>query len=636
MSFPRSTTPLNQPIYAPCLQTTVFDVVQLTGYLGSAVVPPPPNMWSTATLAFQDGQSFLVTAPSTSASVTLRSPGTQILTITLSFPNPVMPGYPTTTTTKAFVRTVLVGINLGTLAAEMTKDSPEPLLLAEPFLLVHLARNGAAASAAIIPMTLAGRPWPLNTAAGAGYVRFDGDDAVRLARAAQDLMVHRALAVAPPELWRAPEGIYFVFENSLLYVGLTPGLPPLVETLREALANDATRGYTPMRTPAVIAALGAILTYAPRATTAGTLYGASQLTSPPNRHGAILPPRSTANWARALQLAATRNRVLDQTSAAQYQNVLAPRDLDRDEGVLRWLYVYAAGACTLVRRLGESLQWPAAGQPRFPASMFVYNAREATQTAIIVDTTRGAEAATASRQYVVALQTRLGLLSQPGVPDIANLPTFSAGIPRAIAPDAQARQILGQNKRQGDLLIREGDELLRLRSSTGEIARVRQAASIQATAPAGHPGEVQQTAGGVVLEPTGQFARVLTRAVCGFSAEVVASGTGIPFWLAPGQIDSVLNDVQDDSETQRSWGDVAGLPTSPMVDAASPDSSRSLGMASLPEGGGVRIWPSAGAAVPDNAIDVVVGPVDISRVDRTQNEAEPFEDLLNVLLQGQV
>ena len=178
--------------------------------------------------------------------------------------------------------------------------------------------------------------------------------------------------------------------------------------------------------------------------------------------------------------------------------------------------------------------------------------------------------------------------------------------------------------------------LMRLRSSTGEIARVRQAAAVQTTAPSAHPGEGQQTSGGVVLEPTGQFAQVLTRAVCGFSSEAVATGTGLPFWLSPGQIDSVLNDVQDDSETQRSWGTATGLPTTPMANAASTDSSRSFGMASLPEGGGVRVWPFAGAAVADNAIEVVVGPVDISRVDRTQNEAEPFEDLLNVLLQGQV
>lgn len=66
------------------------------------------------------------------------------------------------------------------------------------------------------------------------------------------------------------------------------------------------------------------------------------------------------------------------------------------------------------------------------------------------------------------------------------------------------------------------------------------------------------------------------------------------------------------------------------------DPTRALAQATLPEGGGVRYWPTSDTSLSDNAIDIVVGPVDTSRIDRAFNGAEPFQDLLNVLVQGKV
>ena len=626
--------PYNEMLVAPALVDVVFDIEKITGIAFSFA--DAARKWSIADLVFSDGQQISgITAASTT--INFRCPGAHNCTITLHYGLATDKGYKAGQHFQIFERTVLVGISLTNFAIAIVNDDPpadgKPMLYGELFALTHLGQNRGEASA-VLPLTAAGRPWQLGVGQTRAQMRMNNASVVQVARDGHRLHVQRGLAVAPPELWRAPEGVYALFEQGILYLGVAAGLAQLVEDLREALANDAVRGLPPLRVPQVLAALGAIFNYAVRDRSTGLF---SELSYPTNRNPVILPSRSTANWGKAAAVLADRDAVVTGQSAAQFQQTLAPRDQERDEAIMRWLYVYATEACILARRLGEAMGWPdpAEGQrpvPRFPASMFVWNLRDATQTAWFVDTPRPGDGEfVVARQYILAAQTQLGLQQSATVAELSSIVRYSGGQRRAIAPDAQARQVLGQNKRKGDLLIQEGQALLRLRSATGEIATVRQAEDVNTSAPSGHPGEGQQATGGIILAPTGQFATVSTRLVAGYSKQEdfnVADNVA-PFFLSPGQIVAALDDVNDNMETQRAMGELTTL-----TDTTVFDTSRTISCTPLPEGGAVRNWQPA----PDSshcAIDIVIGPTDLSRVDRTQNEASPFEDLLNVLVQGQ-
>ncbi len=486
--------PENEALIANALTAQAFDIQAITGR--PYANPVASQKWQTAEITCSDGQAFALTVADLTPeiSITFRCPAVHTLTMVLHFPTSTAAGYVYPAHTETYQRTVWVGIALDAYATAMTVEPPAtPVLLSEPFLLLRVGQ--AQGVSAILPLTRAGRPWVFETSLDDTRSRLTGSSAVRFARSLQRHFVHRALAVPPPELAQAPEGVYGVFEQSLLYLGVAAGLAPLVENLREAFGNDAARGLPPLRTPQLIAALGAILNFATREVIRTGLFASDQLASPPNRLPTILPARSTANWSKAMAVQAQRNAVVSGQTAAAYQQTLAPRDLDRDDAALRWLYVYATGACEMVRRLGESLGHDVSALPRYPASMFVWNQAEATQTVWVVDTNRTGDGTVPPRQYLLAAQTTLGLLQPAPTPDLPNLVRYAAGLRRVVASDAEARQVLGQNKQLGDLLIRDGQDLLRLRAHTGEIARVRPEPAIAQDNPGGHPGEAQRAKG---------------------------------------------------------------------------------------------------------------------------------------------
>ena len=453
--------------------------------------------------------------------------------------------------------------------------------------------------------------------------------AVETSRALQRLFVQRGIVMAPPETWRAHEGVYVLFEQTIIYAGLTPGLSTLLEDLRTAVHDDAERGLSASRRPAVLSAIEAVRAYGALRGGSGGIYTGDELACPPNRYPTLLPAKSTVSWAQAMQLDQMRRLLVQDATIAQYQSAFAPRDIDRNEAILRWLYVYATGACDVARRVGVNLGGEDGEHFRYPASMFVWNPKDLTQVCWMYDNDREASDTGESRRYVMVAQTNLGI-GGAAEPPLGRAVRYQSAPNRMVAPFAQTLQVLGQNRQNDDLLVREANQMLRIRTKTGEVATVQTAGDASGTAAGGHPGENQQSVGGVRLTPTGQFAHAITRTVVGFMEDAPAA-TPMPYFSSPGQALAVLDDDTDASEIKRGFGSPI-IGTGILADSATYDSGRNITCANLPEGGGYRYLSISNQA----AADIVVGPQDLSRIEHTYNEASPFEDLLNVLLNGQV